>query len=426
MTTPPTISSTTPTCKNCGSTLTTDPRFTQWCTSCGWNALPDPQPEPNTAAAAAEEKLYRAVTGAGDLRPHRDGAWFGALAIACAVHALSLATLAFTVWLLIPPAGFTARILGVILLAAAVILRPRLGSVRRLRKSGRVLDRTAAPALYAVTDRVAAHLGCSPAHLIIVNGRFNASYARIGLRRRSVLTLGLPLWETLTPQQRIALLGHEFGHSANGDSRRGLWIGTALQTLDGWRDVLAPADIQLPRGGLDATVHWIVRWALACVNWLVARLQRLLHRLTLRSGRRAEYLADALAVRTAGSDAAIGLTLALTRLSSVQFVLNRRRGRVVSPRRRRGEAPPVDSTDLWEELREYLSSVPESERARQLRVSELEGSTSDSSHPPTYLRVAFLRQLPATEPTIVVEPEQWTAVDHELAPLRAQVAKRLS
>ena len=206
----------------------------------------------------------------------------------------------------------------------------------------------------------------------------------------------------------------------------GLWIGTALQTLGGWRDVLAPADIQLPRGGLEAMVNWVVRWCLACVNWLVRRLQRLLQRLTLRSGRRAEYLADALAVRTAGSSAAIGLTLALTRENSFHFVLNRRRGRVVSVRRRRGESPPVDNTDLWEELREYCNSVPETERARQLRVSELEGSTSDNSHPPTHLRVAFVRQLPATEPTIVVDPEQWAAVDRELAPLRASLSKKLS
>ena len=209
MTTPPTTSTTAPACENCGAGLTTDPRFTQWCTSCGWNALPGPQPEPNAAAAAAEEKLYRTVTGAGDLRPHRDGAWFGALAMACTVHTFSLATLGFAVWLLTTPPGFTAPILGVILLAATFILRPRLGSVRRLRKSGQVLDRTDAPALYGVADRVAAHLGCPPSYLILANGQFNASYARIGLRRRSVLTLGLPLWEILTPQERIALLGSE-------------------------------------------------------------------------------------------------------------------------------------------------------------------------------------------------------------------------
>jgi Zn-dependent protease with chaperone function len=35
----------------------------------------------------------------------------------------------------------------------------------------------------------------------------------------------------LSPQQRLSVLGHEFGHGVNGDSRHLLVVGTALETL---------------------------------------------------------------------------------------------------------------------------------------------------------------------------------------------------
>ncbi|GAA5003812.1 hypothetical protein [Actinopolymorpha pittospori] len=40
---------------------------------------------------------------------------------------------------------------------------------------------------------------------IVLDGAFNASARRVGLRRRPVLTLGVPLWNILDPQERVDL-----------------------------------------------------------------------------------------------------------------------------------------------------------------------------------------------------------------------------
>lgn len=82
----------------------------------------------------------------------------------------------------------------------------------------------------ALLDRVAAEIGVEPVDAVVVSGEFNAAYGTVGPRRR-VLHLGLPLWESLTAQQKVALLGHEFAHGANGDSRHGVVVGTSLATL---------------------------------------------------------------------------------------------------------------------------------------------------------------------------------------------------
>lgn len=63
-------------------------------------------------------------------------------------------------------------------------------------------------------------------HAVAVNGETNASVSTYGLRRRRLLTIGLGLWEILGTGQRIALLGHELGHYANGDTARAWSSGT--------------------------------------------------------------------------------------------------------------------------------------------------------------------------------------------------------
>lgn len=36
------------------------------------------------------------------------------------------------------------------------------------------------------------------------------------------------------------MLAHEMGHERNGDATNGLLIGTAVATLDRWRDIVTP------------------------------------------------------------------------------------------------------------------------------------------------------------------------------------------
>jgi heat shock protein HtpX len=82
------------------------------------------------------------------------------------------------------------------------------------RTSGSTLDtREEAPTLFAVVDRVASAVGTRAPRVIAVGSNYNAAVSAYGLRRRRVLYLGLAMWGVLTPQQLVALLGHELGHS---------------------------------------------------------------------------------------------------------------------------------------------------------------------------------------------------------------------
>jgi Zn-dependent protease with chaperone function/predicted RNA-binding Zn-ribbon protein involved in translation (DUF1610 family) len=425
-----------PPCPECGSPLTADPRFVRWCTSCGWNVHPGGTDATTRADRfgrrlnrAAEERLFQRVTRAGDLRPTRDGAWLAAAGLATLVHLVTLGIgVTGAALIVLVPHGAPALAIGALLVLCAVGMRPRLGSMRSVRKRSISLTRDGAPTLYALADRIAAELGTPPLRLIRVDGRHNASYQRVGLRQRPVLTLGLPLWETLSPQQRVALLGHELGHGANGDTTHGLWVGSALRSLAAWYSVMTPAtslgrgrNIVTMVGGLVAKVVMFV-FAEA-----VLLFHRLLLAVTVLGSRRAEYLADSMAARVAGSDATVGLLQQLTLGGAVGQVRHQRafRGSRVPGRRGEPSAPVTPRADFWSDLRAYVGSIPETERARRLRVSELDDSATDATHPPTHLRLDFARQLPYPEPLVVPTPAELTAIEAELARSRAAVAERL-
>ncbi|OIK23124.1 M48 family metalloprotease [Streptomyces malaysiense] len=425
-------------CPACGSALTSDPRFTQWCQTCKWNAYPAATKARKRGDRfqrklnrAAEERLYRRITQGGAELRSLDGSWIAAFALSGVVHLVTVALIGVGIALLTVPT-WPLRLLGGFLLALAYLLRPRFGPSRKARRRMRVVNRDDAPSLYALSTRVAAELGTDPPSMIVVDGRYNASYRRIGLRRRPVLTLGLPLWETLSPVQRLALIGHELGHGANGDVRRSMWVGTALRSLEEWYHLFRPGSTRRRHlyahrnrgGGAAHGAEMITAVLLGVFAELTLLAHWLLSRLTAMSGRRAEYLADEMAARLAGREATADLLRALTVANAVSLVRQKRR--LATGTGRGAAVGQASSADLWTDLRAYVDSIPDSERTRRLLVSELDDSAVDTTHPPTHLRLAFVRQLPPTEPAIVLAATEMAAVDEELAFLRAAVAEQLS
>jgi len=414
---PPTATAVT--CPECAHGLTEDTRFVQWCQDCGWNAHPGAKAAKGRGDRfrrrlnrASEERLYRRVTEGGAGPAGFDGASLAAYALSGMVHLVTLG-LAVGGAMLLVPSHLLMRITGAVMLLVAFQLRPRLGPGRRARKRLRLLGDDTAPVLRGLAAQVAAELGTEPPALIAVNGDYNASYTRFGVRRRVLLTLGLPLWETLSPQQWVALLGHEFGHGANGDARRGVWIGSAQRSLEEWYRILRPGRTATPARGLAALGEMLARAVMVVFAELVLLANQLLRRLTALSGRRAEYRADAMAARVAGPEAAAGLLRALTLGSAAGYV----RGRYLLADGPRG--------DFWADLREYVASIPPSERDRRLLVSQLDDSAVDTSHPPTRLRLDFVGQLPGSGPAIVLSAADAAAIGAELAPARAAVANAL-
>ena len=238
------------------------------------------------------------------------------------LYAVMAAAVVFGAWLVLHDFPSLAIIPGVLLLAVGVALRPRFG---RLNPRATTLSRQEAPTLFGLIDKVAAAVGAPSPHVIIVERSFNAYAGTVGLRRRRVLALGLGLWSALPPQQRVALLGHELGHFVNGDPGRGLLTQPAFTALAQLAELTRPIPGSVARAsGLAEWIGSAIAYAVMSVLYGALRAGQLaLWVVAFRDTQRAEYLADDLAAKAGGSDAATALADTLVRLDAIEFAVRR-------------------------------------------------------------------------------------------------------
>ncbi|MGV9503090.1 M48 family metalloprotease [Streptomyces sp. NPDC003642] len=409
-------------CPECGAGIEGDRRFTLWCAACEWNIDPaKPEPERGRVDRARRalargygEKLLGEVAQGDALAARRDTSAVLAYALALAVHAVTAVLLLAGVWCLVRGWGGVGMLAGAILLVMAVALRPRFA---RLPDDRPVLRRADAPELFALVDDVARSVGTRTVDAVVVGDEVNASVSTYGLRGRRRLTIGLPLWEILTPQERIALLGHELGHYGNGDTRHGLVVGTALQSLGQWHYSFAP--IPNPAG-----MQILVNLLYMLPRLFVRGVLMLLDQLTLRAAQRAEYLADREAARAGSTEAAAGLMDRLLIADSAVTALQREANQ--ASLRGHGAALRAERPEhLWDRLAAHMESVPGHEYERLRRVGARRGHSVDSTHPPTHLRRTCLLTgppLPAAVPTDAARERRIAA---ELAAARTAVARRI-
>ncbi|MCX4553934.1 M48 family metallopeptidase [Streptomyces sp. NBC_01387] len=407
-------------CPECGAAVVKNERFVTWCLACDWNADPGaPEPEPGRLDAARRklarrhgEQLYTELSQGGELRPHRDLISVLAQVVALAVHAVTAALAVAGVLLVVLGWSTVVQpVCGLALILLAVGLRPRF---MRFPEGGVPLHRTDAPALFGLIDRVAESVGTRGVDVVLVDASANAAVTAWGIRRRRLLFLGLCLWEPLAPQERIALLGHELGHYANGDIRHGAVIAPAFESLSFWYSALAPTS----RPTLQQT---LVDWALALPRWMVIGTALLLDHLTLRATQRGEYLADRKGARAGSSEAAVALMDRLSASSAVEDEL--RRLSVAARSRSRGRDARTVGPELWERVVDHTASVPEHERERLRRVSVRRGHSVNSTHPPTHLRRQLLAESEPCAAEVVADSATVEAVAAELAGARAVVAR---
>ncbi|MER6672773.1 M48 family metalloprotease [Streptomyces sp. NPDC000983] len=381
-------------CPQCGAEVSPDERFAVWCAACDWNVDPARPEERHGWLERAQraqarrhgERLFAEMTADGGPRARRDIAALLARAVALAVHGLTLALAVAGVWSLLS-GGVPGIVLGLFLLLLAWALRP---CPNRLPDDAPVLRRADAPEL-------------------------NASVTTYGLRGRRALLLGLPLWEILTPPQRIALLGHEIGHFGNGDTRHGLIVGTALRSLTSWRYYFSPT----PEPTL---VQMAVNLVTLVPGTLVLGVLLLLDRLTLRAAQRAEYLADRVAVRAGSAEAAVGLMDRLLVVDSAAVTLRREANGSAKGARR----PAADAAEaLWHRLAADMASIPEHEYERRRRAGALRGHSVDATHPPTHLRRASLLTAAPAPAAVVMDSGREQRIAAELADARGRVTQRI-
>jgi Zn-dependent protease with chaperone function len=267
---------------------------------------------------------------------------------------------------------------------------------------------------FGLLAQVAAAVDAPCPQVLHVDAEFNAYCGRSGLLRRPVLGLGLPLWASLSPQARVALLGHELGHLVNGDPRRGLLTQPALTTFGRLADLFDPVGMPFRSiwGRESSLMRLIGTLILAPVTWVCYRIHLFLLGISARDSRRAEYLADRLAVRAGGLDAARELLQTLLAGSAVRVMV--RRAALVS-------AAPSEwlaAADLGR------AEVRASMRRREQRSIRLEAALLHS-HPATGLRSRLLDKHPPNAGCVAIGSEEWAASDAELAGDYTRVQREL-
>ncbi|NJO23241.1 MAG: M48 family metalloprotease [Sphingomonadales bacterium] len=361
-------------CPECGNATPAIDGSKRWCDQCNWNVEPYSRDDDNFFARqyarigkrSGTHTLHKLVTAPVEsLRPRLTISKATAYCLATVIHASSLMTFVGGAYLVV---GFfpsiPAIMLGLALCGLAWLLLPALGKVPE-----DVVPQSDFPALYAFVNDVARDLGGRPIQHIIVDEAYNAAYSTVGWRREAVLWIGLPLWIALTPQERVAILGHEVAHGVNGDSTRGAIIGSAVDTLDSW--------IALLRAEQD-TLSRIGTWLLSVP---VSALQIALAHLLWRGSQKAEFLADYLGATISGTPAAMNV---LVKLSLSEHFHDFLMLRIYSTSQ--------SGQDLFDQFRRQIASIPAGKwnGCAGPPASKVLGSTVRIRRPPNALRFCWL------------------------------------
>jgi heat shock protein HtpX len=410
-------------CPECSFELIEVKSGPPWCPECEWNlGAFEPPPDPtipqrfvrqarrdHRRAFRMDHRLFGYVTRTAPVRPGWTGRRIALTVVSTGLLLVMLGCLGYGLRLLVefPRPKF---LLGLILLLLGLELRPRVPRVRRTL--GEVLP-SAAPATFAVIDRVAKQLGTASPAVLYVDESFNAACGRSGLRRTPVLMIGLPLWSALSPDARVALLGHELGHLVNGDPRGGLLTQPALTTFQRLAYLLDPRGM-VNRQNRDFGLGRVLAPVLLTpVCWLCWRLHLWLCAVAAVDSRRAEYLADGLAAWVGGTDGANELMQSLVAAPAVRTAV------------RRAATGGAGIEEWLAAATEARTLAAENLRFREQRSIRLDTSTL-ASHPPNGLRMRAMASRTVTAPVISFQPQIWTDSDAELQPHYERARKALS
>jgi len=242
---------TTETCPQCGTEMPVNTSYVTWCNQCEWNIDPDVEKKKKKLTERFFENVGKVLTDDLCERLQKDPSYKSplnlsktlAFLMATLIHGVGL----FLIYLGIKTFWNIPPLISLLLIAAGLVFMPRIPRI----KSMPVL-KEAFPELFDTMKQVTDALGSKEIDAVYLSSDFNAFYTRafvkgsFGLKR--VLCIGLPLFYILEPQERIALIAHEIAHGVNKDVARGIYVGTALNTLRTWYQIIAPEADQMDMG----------------------------------------------------------------------------------------------------------------------------------------------------------------------------------
>lgn len=396
--------------------MVANPGFKLWCDSCNWNVGIDDVPErsgplsrwyANLGKRHGTQLLDRLCSSdPGKIGNNFRRGYAVATVICLFVMGLSIVSLLFGFWLILRfwPNPF-AIIAGVGLVGLAWLQRPRMN-----KRPKNLLRCDQYPKLFQLINNVTKAMGLPPIQLVGLNHEFNASMSEVTWARAPLLTIGLPLWKVLEPQARVALIAHEVAHRANGDPARTTLFSVAIHALDQWISVLTQ-DANEQTHGLSAILANVVMWL---ASRIVLALRFSIMQLLFLDSQRAEYFADFLATKVAGSEAMKSTFVALEfQQHLIPFLL------------KNFAASDEKGESALELFRKFTIAIPKHEIERMKRRRMSEHASIDATHPPTAFRVQFISAHPVDVGSVCPTDSEWAQIDAELRPLEIQMSERL-
>jgi Zn-dependent protease with chaperone function len=289
-----------------------------------------------------------------------------------------VAALAGPLWMMATFEWWPYQVLLVGIVVAVIVARAIVATVRRppLDTDGVELTRSEQPALWGCVDEIAARVGVrGPDEIRLLNGTVVAvaeDSLLLGLRPgRRQLLVGAAVFRTLTLDEFHAVIGHELGHYAHGDTRLGALHGRSAIALD---RVMS----DLGYGSL--------------LGRLFGLYQQVFLRATLPARRRQELAADRIAASVSNPDAA---AQALRRHVAASVAYEVLFSDYLWPMWRRDAQPD----NLYEGFSHLLAATPEHPALRSHVEQELRRPPEPfDSHPSVAQRIAALRSEAGADP----------------------------
>ena len=299
---------------------------------------------------------------------------FYVLAIAIAAGLLAVAILPWVWGHGNPFVSITGLVLGCTILVAIV---PRRG---RFTPPGVRITHDEQPALAGLIDDEARGCGEAPPNEIYVTFEANAGVLELG-RGRRVMLVGLPLLQLITERGLRAVIAHEYGHYAGGDTRLGPRIHRTRETVV--RTITHLSDEDGDESWTQALVRLPFLW-----------YGRAFLRITNAISRREEFAADAFAARRAGRDVHVET---LRRVHAYGPAFDAYWSNEVAPLLSAGRRPPVG-----EGFKAFVHAPAITDAAREHLEHELEQGITDpyDSHPSLAERIAAVQDCPPGEPDV--------------------------
>ena len=297
--------------------------------------------------------------------------WRVLLAVALTAGFYSLAVIIVGILVAIPVAtvvflhGFPVRILFYCAVGAGVVIWSVMPRREQFLPPGpRLLD-SEQRRLFDLINTVAARAGERAPDDVYAVADVNALVSDYG--RRRVMVVGLPLIQVLTVSELEAVIAHEFGHYAGGDTRQA-WVYRT-------REKIGRTLATLRRG-----------WRLLRLPFLL--YGRLFMRVTQAVSRRQEFVADQLAARIVGAQP---LASALRSGAAASMGFRSYWSHEYLPVLNAGYRPP-----LMEGFDTFLANpaVHDALDSSLDQLLEQAPSSPYDSHPPVAARIAALGSLP--------------------------------